>query len=119
MQQHKFSLFKITLGTLAIVGAFVLYDASRPKSVDAQNTDVAAGTLPVAVDLISPELLTRIVKIESLHIDESFFSNKAFESLQDFSVPLIEEPSGRPNPFAPVQTQSPNPSNSRSRPTAQ
>ncbi len=55
--------------------------------------------------IVSPqgeEILILADKLESINIDTDLFSSPLFTSLVDISVPIIEEPKGRPNPFAPI-----------------
>ena len=40
--------------------------------------------------------------LQSLRLDISFFDNPAFRALKDGTVPLVSEPVGRANPFAPL-----------------
>lgn len=52
------------------------------------------------------ELLLLLVSLESITLDNSLFNDSAFKRLSDFGQSLIPEPSGRPNPFAPVGPES-------------
>lgn len=50
------------------------------------------------------DLLTIFGLLKKTEIDESFFQNSAFSSLQDFSseLKIAEIQTGRPNPFSPI-----------------
>ena len=51
----------------------------------------------------SPEdqsLITLLLQLKSIRLDNSIFSDNTFKSLQDFSQELVPEPIGRVNPFA-------------------
>jgi hypothetical protein len=113
--RHKVSFLKIALIISILIGGAAFYHS---KLVSAQPTGTEGAAQPQA-SLISPDLMLSITKIESINVDDKIFSDPVFQSLEDYTVTLIEEPSGRPNPFAPVQSQSRNPSNSRSRPGTQ
>jgi hypothetical protein len=52
--------------------------------------------------IVGKEFLTTLLELRSLKLDESLFSDRAFTSLKDFSQELSPQPSGRPNPFAPI-----------------
>jgi len=47
------------------------------------------------------EILKMLAELKSIKLDTSFFENKTFKSLVDFSVELTTEKAGRLNPFAP------------------
>lgn len=53
------------------------------------------------------ETLELLQVLRSIKLDASVFESKTFRSLQDFSVPLRDEPKSRSNPFAPVGSQQP------------
>jgi|TARA_Y100000310_G_scaffold345866_1_gene471944 hypothetical protein len=57
---------------------------------------------PLGSPEIGRELLTTLLEIKSLSLDESLFASPAFTSLEDFSQELVSLPSGRANPFAPI-----------------
>lgn len=43
--------------------------------------------------------------LSNVKMDISFFEDERFQSLRSFSTPIQEQPIGRPDPFADVQTQ--------------
>jgi len=95
---QKKSNKKVIAGlTACLVLGFMLYDyISQPvRAVDELVLEEQEG-------VISKNLLVVLDRIESIKLDEKFFENAAFLSLQDFSVVLTPEPTGRPNPFAPI-----------------
>jgi len=47
------------------------------------------------------EILKMLAALKSINLDVSFFDDKVFRSLVDFSVKLVPEKVGRLNPFAP------------------
>lgn len=61
------------------------------------SAEAVSGTTSVDQDLIS-----LLLELRSIKLDDSIFSDPAFISLQDFSQNLTEEPIGRVNPFAPL-----------------
>ncbi|HEY4515235.1 MAG TPA: hypothetical protein VJJ22_03715 [Candidatus Paceibacterota bacterium] len=48
------------------------------------------------------DFLRALKNLESVSLDGSMFSSEAFNSLIDFSVTLVPQPVGRPNPFRPI-----------------
>ena len=70
----------------------------RGESGDSLLTKTATeGTRPV-----EQELITLLLQLRSIRLDEGIFASPVFDSLNDFSQPLQAEPVGRPNPFAPL-----------------
>lgn len=69
------------------------------------------GDVPLeeGVSIISPqgeEILILADKLETIDINTDLFSSPLFTSLVDISIPIIEEPKGRSNPFAPIGNDS-------------
>lgn len=53
------------------------------------------------------DFLTALLNLKTLRLDDSVFRKESFKGLQDFSEDLIQtEPEGRPNPFAPIGSDS-------------
>jgi hypothetical protein len=48
------------------------------------------------------ELLQLGATLRAIELDDSIFSDPAFQSLEDFGQELTPEPVGRQNPFAPL-----------------
>jgi hypothetical protein len=48
------------------------------------------------------DLVSTLLALRSVKLDASLFTDTAFSSLKDFSVEIVSEPVGRPNPFAPL-----------------
>lgn len=90
---------------LLIIVAFVGYRYMFKKD-NSSNSDVAAesggsigGEPPIGADL-----LQKLATLKSLNIDETFFKDKTFISLIDFSVPIDSSLKiGRDNPFSPIE----------------
>ena len=49
------------------------------------------------------ELLNSLETLKSVDLGGSIFQNPSFHWLKDFSTPIIPEPLGRTNPFAPYE----------------
>lgn len=60
-------------------------------------------TSTVSSDQIGNDFLMTLLSVRSIKIDSEIFTSTAFTSLQDFSRPLLPDNNpGRPNPFAPL-----------------
>ncbi len=97
--QKSWSIFKISLAIALFVSASVGYTVFIDQSHRASAADITEG------DVIKKDLFALLDKIESISLDGSIFTDKAFISLQDFSVTLVPETPGRSNPFAPLPSQ--------------
>lgn len=53
-------------------------------------------------NLEAQAFLAKLQSLRSIDIDGDIFNDPRFRSLQDFTVELEDEPTGRSNPFAPV-----------------
>lgn len=94
---------------VAIAGMLLfmsIYFASQKETRAQEDALVVPETLPAdasgAATQAGGELLTLLADMRTIRLDESLFSDPAFQELQDFSVALRSEPKGRPNPFAPL-----------------
>jgi hypothetical protein len=76
--------------------------SSNPVNVVPNDGTLNEDDLEIARDFLS-----LLLSIKSLELDDKIFSDIAFTSLRDTTVPLIHDGSeGRPNPFAPIGTES-------------
>ncbi len=89
----------VTLGiaVLVLVGymIFTKTDTTAPSVPGSTTTEQAA--------LESQALLMSLQKLQSYNVEGKIFSDARFASLVDFRVELVDEPFGRPNPFAPIE----------------
>lgn len=63
----------------------------------------SAGTVSAEAALESQRLLAKLQELDGYDVSADIVSGAVFSSFVDFRVDLGSEPSGRPNPFAPVQ----------------
>jgi ABC-type phosphate transport system substrate-binding protein len=63
---------------------------------------VDGASAPVAVtNLIAIKFKKQLDVLNDVKLDDELFDSAAFKTLTDWSRPIPNEPSGRPNPFAP------------------
>ena len=48
------------------------------------------------------EFVIQLLAIQSIHFNTDLFGDPAYTNLHDFSRPILDQPKGRPNPFAPI-----------------
>lgn len=91
---------KIFITVLVVLLAFIIYAFffKKPPEVGVLQTD---GSL-TSSQIPGRDLIIILRRLESINLDGSVFESAAFKSLTDFSLPLVKEPIGRDNPFAPV-----------------
>lgn len=98
----KIILF-VVIFILAVVGYVVFFGGDTSSDALLTTNDQALGsTESVSQTGVGREFLTSLLNIKNIKLNDSIFSNPSFSNLQDFTITLVEQPSGRPNPFAPV-----------------
>lgn len=81
---------------VAIAGYFIF---TSGDSESEPLIEVQAGS----TTQIGQEIIIELNRLKSLqNISGDLFKNSAFVSLKDFTQIVVPQPSGRPNPFAPV-----------------
>lgn len=90
-------------GVIAVLVVAVVYGGYhffiKPSMTE---EDLVTVSSPVAVAQTQGETLELLQTLRSIRLEATVFDNKIFQSLQDFSQPLRDEPRSRANPFAPV-----------------
>lgn len=91
----KYKLW-IGIAAAALVGALAWNALAPFVSAPALSSGAPAGPAP------GRELLSLLLELKALELNESLFSDPAFRSLRDMSQELAPQPAGRTNPFAPL-----------------
>ncbi|MDQ3076297.1 MAG: hypothetical protein M3Q34_04190 [bacterium] len=113
----KNALIFVVIGIIVIAVYFVFIKKSPEQANLAveggesslPNVDsTSAGTTTSTVDSqLSKDFLTVLLSIKNITLDDSIFSNVAFMNLKDSTILLLPDGSeGRPNPFAPIGSES-------------
>jgi hypothetical protein len=93
LKQNK---MPIGLGVLLLLGAVVYFmyfsGSSAPASLTTSSPDAA----------LSQNLLVTLQNLHTIKLDNTIFSQPAFQSLTDFGVVIPKQEPGRRNPFAPL-----------------
>ncbi len=99
--------YKYLLGfTVGIVVLFFVYSFFFKDSASAPDKLTTASPEQSELDAVTTDLLALLLSLKTLDIDTTIFSDDRFKSLTDFSVELIRQPVGRPNPFLPIDGSS-------------
>lgn len=96
----KIILTVITIGILFVVYAlFIKKDPNKENFVSDGTSDIQSSE---EAQILGNQIAQALLRIEKIKLDKSIFSSEIYKSLQDRSQPIMEEPIGRPNPFAPL-----------------
>lgn len=93
--QNKFKI----IGIVALLAGVAWYVLSSSGA----NTDSGSLITPetsVTVNDIDQDVVVTLLKLRAIQLNNGIFSDASFMSLKDFSVPIVPEPIGRPDPFA-------------------
>jgi hypothetical protein len=92
----KQNMMPIAAGVLLLGGIFVYMSyfaaPSAPAALTASDADAS----------LSQNLLVTLQNLHTIKLDNSIFSDPAFQSLTDFGVVIPSQTPGRRNPFAPL-----------------
>ena len=107
MELIKKNFAVIGIIVIVILGA-VWYSLSAGSDAGATET-TEGGVLSVQegdpAAEADPDVLRLLLDMRAIKLDGRLFSSPAFRILQDTGKDIIKEPTGRPNPFAPVGTE--------------
>jgi hypothetical protein len=108
IKQH----FLIFLGVIIVLCAAVFYSmsSSTPAAPILSST---APTGSPSTDSSDQELVSTLLALRAVTLSGTIFQDQAFTSLIDFSTPIVAEPVGRDNPFAPLKSATSSPDSSR------
>lgn len=103
LKSHK----NIVIGIVVVLVLFIGYSFVKPDASDPTTPTVSSSVAAPTGDLTaSRDIIALLVDLRAIKIQPDFFSDPALRSLEDFSVPLVDEPRGRANPFAPIGVES-------------
>lgn len=86
----------------AVIAIGLWIGLSAPSSSDSSLLDAEAVTGSAATDPASQEVVETLLALRAISLDGGLFQNPAYISLRDTSTEIVQEPVGRPNPFAPL-----------------
>ena len=70
---------------------------------DRSTSDLLIG-IPTENAAVDGDLLMALNQLQTIRLDTEVFDDPVFESLSDIGTTLVEQPKGRPNPFAPIDS---------------
>ena len=109
----KANIKNIIIGVVAVAvlaGGYFMFIKKAPAEAPLTSSSGIA-TSEASTATVSPEIgkdfVTFLLSVKSIKLDDSIFSDPAFLSLKDSSILILLIDSGvmgRPNPFAPIGT---------------
>ncbi|TSC61785.1 MAG: hypothetical protein G01um101448_1069 [Parcubacteria group bacterium Gr01-1014_48] len=95
----KYKVLGVVFVISLLFGVYALFFRSETPS-----EDILITTSPESseVDAVSVDLIALLLSLKTIDIDTTLFSDDRFKSLTDFSVELVRQEVGRPNPFLPI-----------------
>jgi hypothetical protein len=98
-------LKKIILLILLAIVLFVVYAVfikKDPTNTSDGNLITGGGVLSEDARALGNQISQALLRLEQIKLDRNIFTNNIYVTLVDRSEPIIDEPIGRPNPFAPI-----------------
>lgn len=96
LKKHKTILIIVVVVAIGLI----LYNSLGGTEI--ASVDETLSSESVSSGAESDEILALLATLRAIEFDTSVFESPVFLGLVDFSVPLVPEPVGRPNPFAPI-----------------
>ncbi len=90
---------------VVVIALFFGYTTFFQGSGNTTNLSSDSSASP-ATSQADQQFLQLLLKIQNVRIDTAIFSDPSFLSLQDDGLPILDQPQGRPNPFAPIGVDS-------------
>ena len=94
----KSNTITIVISTIAILGGIYWYFFTG-------TTDQQPLTTSVSDNRVQTKFQGLVSQLKPISFNSQIFSDPAFMSFIDLSTPITSEPSGRPDPFAPLPGQ--------------
>ncbi|MBI4128945.1 MAG: hypothetical protein HY460_02730 [Parcubacteria group bacterium] len=97
---HTYKIHLLIAGgiLIAIIAALTLLGESPPE-----DTLIAQGAAPKSE--LERGLVDTLLQLRSVSLGGAIFTDPAFVNLRDFGSQILQEPVGRPNPFAPLSSR--------------
>jgi len=108
VKKHKLI---VIVAVIVLVGIVWWGMSSSSSSGPVLSTGAPAGaagsaaTAPTPLSNDEQDLVATLLTLRAVNLDGTIFSDPDFISLRDFSTEIVQEPVGRPNPFAPLPGQ--------------
>lgn len=108
IKERKNQLIILGGVVVLLIGLFVFMrspeeDLGTPTEFLGDNPLFFESNIDPVSQILGRDILNLVAKMKQVNLDTSFFSDPAFQSLQDFTVEIKTQPIGRRDPFAPLE----------------
>jgi hypothetical protein len=107
----KLKTILIVLGVIVIIGVVIYFVSGKKEQVTSRGLVSSTTGAPVTnaitpgSDTIGRDFVSMLLNIRDIKLDNSLFNDPSFQSLNDFTITLVQPGGeGRANPFAPFTT---------------
>jgi len=100
LKKYKTTFLIIAIVVIGGIAYNILFKEENNKNLLTSDLDLSGSDS--VVSMVENDLLTLLLDIRSVKLDDSIFSEETFKSLEDFGQDIAPEPAGRENPFAPI-----------------
>lgn len=91
------------IGLVVVVGGGVWYGLSASSATPASTlTAVSTSSGSPTQESADQQLVATLLSLRAVTLSGTIFQDPSFESLKDFGTPIVAEPVGRTDPFAPL-----------------
>jgi hypothetical protein len=97
--QNKFKV----IGIIVLVTSVAWYVLSS-SGADTGTDSLLTSDTSVSINDVDQDVVTTLLQLRAIQLNSGIFSDHSFMSLKDFSIPIVPEPIGRPDPFAPLSS---------------
>lgn len=94
-------IITVAVAILAFAVYFFFLRGNGSTSDSGLSVETVAGTTPTA----DKSLVTLLLEMKSVKLDEELFNSPVFKSLSDYSIKIEPQEVGRTNPFAPLESK--------------
>ena len=98
----KIIIVIVGLGILFVLYAVFLKPDPKAETLVSGREGVAGSLASKDAQIIGSQISQALLNIEQITLKRALFENPLFTSLKDRSEPIVDEPIGRSNPFAPL-----------------
>ena len=95
LKKYKNKILIVVIIIVAAIGYNILFGGEENNLLMSESVNAVGKTE-------DDELISLLINLRSINLDESIFSDPVFRSLEDFGQKLAPESVGRNNPFAPI-----------------
>jgi len=92
-------LLALGLAVIVAVGYAAFFRGDDEESLTSTSATTGGGEVPPE----ARELLAHLRELQRIDYHDDILSDPRFTSLVNFRQQLVDEPTGRPNPFVPVR----------------